>query len=55
MKGFGHAYELGLRAAEQDRSLQSNPYKTSGAAWLNAWVKGYRDGKKAKREERASD
>jgi len=51
MKGYGHAYELGKRAADQERSLQSNPYKHSGAQWLNAWVKGYRDWKKGKQEK----
>lgn len=52
MRGYQHAYKLGQKAADQGRSLQSNPYKASGAAWLNAWVKGFRDGKKKANERK---
>lgn len=52
MKGYGHAEEMGRKAAQQGRSVQSNPYALSGAMWLNAWLRGYRDEKKKANERK---
>lgn len=48
MKGIVHAEQMGQRAAQQKRSVQSNPYRTSGRQWSNAWLRGYRNEKKRK-------
>lgn len=53
MKGLGHAGELGRKAREQGRSVQSNPYKHSGRAWEKAWLWGYRQQKEREGKERA--
>lgn len=50
MKGYGYAVALGRRAAEQGRSLQSNPYKHSGSGWSNSWLRGYREARKGQKK-----
>lgn len=43
------ARALGVRAAQQGRSAQSNPFKHSGTSYLRSWLRGYNE---AKREAR---